>query len=132
MKEEKAKLLETLEQMKEGAEDLQKQGIKYYVMHAECAVEFATNAIAVLAETEDLEPGEVFMSHLKSFNQMRIDALFNEGWFNGLAVGYAKIALENMGRKNSEFLARFEQAMKDAFDLYTVEAARKMSNRIEG
>ncbi|MBQ2740747.1 MAG: hypothetical protein IJF39_03900 [Clostridia bacterium] len=132
MKEEKANLLEQLERMKEGAEDLQRQGIKYYAMHAECAVKFATEAIELLAETEDLEPGEVFMSHLHTFNRTRIDSLFNEGWFNELAIGYAKIALENMGRKNSEFLARFEQAMKDAFDLYTVDAARKIYNRIEG
>ena len=125
-------MLEQLERMKEGAEDLQRQGIKYYAMHAECAVKFATEAIELLAETEDLEPGEVFISHLHTFNRTRIDALFNEGWFNELAIGYAKIALENMGRKNSEFLARFERAMKDAFDLYTVEAARKMHDRIEG
>ena len=132
MDEMKEKVLESLERMKEGAEDLQKQGIKYYAMHNDCALEFATNAIKVLAETEDLEPGEVFISHLRTFNQERIAALFNEGWFNEIAIGYAKIALENMGRKNSKFLASFETAMKDAFDLYTVDAARKMYNRIEG
>ena len=132
MEEKKANLLEQLERMKEGATNSLANGGEYYIMHAECAVKFATNAIKVLAETEDLEPGEVFMSHLRTFNQERIAALFNEGWFNEIAVGYAKIALENMGRKNSKFLASFETAMKDAFDLYTVDAARKMYNRIEG
>ena len=132
MDEMKEKVLESLERMKEGAEDLQQQGIKYYAMHNDCALEFATNAIKVLAETEDLEPGEVFISHLRTFNQERIAALFNEGWFNEIAIGYAKIALENMGRKNSKFLASFETAMKDAFDIYTVDAARKRYNRIEG
>ena len=132
MEEKKANLLEQLERMKEGAEDLQKKGIKYYAMYAEGAVRFATEAIELLAETEDLEPGEVFISHLHTFNRTRIDSLFNEGWFNELAIGYAKIALENIGRKNTGFLALFEQAMKDAFDLYTVEEARKMHDRIEG
>ena len=132
MEEKKANLLEQLERMKEGAEDLQRQGIKYYAMHAECAVKFATEAIELLAETEDLEPGEVFISHLHTFNRTRIDALFNEGWFNELAIGYAKIALENMGRKNSGFLGRFESAMKTAFDMSSVEQARKIANRIEG
>ncbi len=132
MEEKKANLLEQLERMKEGAEDLQRQGIKYYTMHAECAAKFATEAIELLAETEDLEPGEVFISHLHTFNRTRIDSLFNEGWFNELAIGYAKIALESMGRKNSEFLSRFESAMKTAFDMYSVEHARKIANRIEG
>ena len=132
MEEKKANLLEQLERMKEGAEDLQKKGIKYYAMHAECAVKFATEAIELLAETEDLEPGEVFISHLHTFNRTRIDALFNEGWFNELAIGYAKIALESMGRKNSAFLGRFESAMKTAFDMSSVEQARKIANRIEG
>lgn len=132
MKEEKTKLLGQLERMKEQAEDLQKQGIKYYAMHAECAVRFATEAIELLAETEDLAPGEVFIAHLHTFNRTRIDSLFNEGWFNELAIGYAKIALESMGRKNSEFLSRFESAMKTAFDMNSVEYARKIANRIEG
>ena len=132
MTEEKKNLLEQLERMKESAEDLQKQGIKYYAMHAECAAKFATEAINFLAESEDLEPGEVFMSHLNTFNRNRIDALFTEGWFNDLAIGYAKIALENMGRKNSAFLGRFEDAMKLALDMHSSEEARKIYNRIEG
>ena len=61
MEEKKANLLEQLERMKEGAEDLQRQGIKYYAMHAECAVKFATEAIEVLTATdptkEELKPG---------------------------------------------------------------------------
>ena len=51
MNEKKEALLEQLERMREGAEDLQRQGIKYYAMHAECAVKFATEAIELLAET---------------------------------------------------------------------------------
>ncbi len=48
MEQKRQKVLEQLERMREGAKKLVDDGIKYYAIHATCALEFAELAIEVL------------------------------------------------------------------------------------
>lgn len=50
MEELQAKVVEQLERMKLDAEALQEKGIKFYVLHAECAVNLATWALELLED----------------------------------------------------------------------------------
>lgn len=51
MEGKKAMVLEQLQRMQEGAQRCVDQNVKYYVMHASCAVEFAKN-VQELLQTE--------------------------------------------------------------------------------
>lgn len=55
MNEKKEALLEQLERMKEGATNSLANGGEYYIMHAECAVKFATEAIELLMDVAPQE-----------------------------------------------------------------------------
>lgn len=62
MNEKQAKVIEQLERMKLDAEALTEKGIRFYVLHAECAVNFATSALELLedyAERWDEFQGEM-------------------------------------------------------------------------
>lgn len=54
MKEKTAKLVEQLERMKEGAQHCVDNGVRFYTMHAPCAVEFATNVLELVKNTLEL------------------------------------------------------------------------------
>lgn len=59
------------------------------------------------------------------FNTTQADAeeMFNSGIFNGIAIGYAKFALDQMGKPVD--LADFEREMERAFDCHNAKEARK-------
>ncbi len=57
-------------------------------------------------------------------SEEEINAIFNSGMFNEIAIGYAKIALQNIGYKKNE-LQKFEHQMKYVFDDFTADEARK-------
>ena len=130
MEERKAKLLEQLQRMKDGAKRNVDDKCLFYVMHAKCALEFAELAMEVIAQYDHNQPGfgEGFMSRLSTYTETRAQMLFQEGWFNSIAIGYGKIALEQMGVKR---LRDFESAMQKALDLYTSKQAHERYNRIE-
>lgn len=66
------------------------------------------------------------------FNTTQGDAeeMFNSGIFNGIAIGYAKLALEQMGKPVD--LADFEKAMSRAFDRFDAKEAWQRYRRREG
>ena len=50
MNEKQAKVIEQLERMKLDAQALTEKGIRFYVLHAECAVNLATLALELLED----------------------------------------------------------------------------------
>ena len=50
MQENKAKVIEQLERMQLDAQALRSKGIRFYVLHAECAENLATMALELLAD----------------------------------------------------------------------------------
>lgn len=130
MEERKAKLLEQLQRMKDGAQKSVDHGGEYYIMHARCAVEFAELAIEVIAmfDHEPAKFGEGFMARAMAYTDKRAAMLFDEGWFNSIAIGYGKMALEEMGIMK---LRKFEEYMRSVFDLHGAEEAMRVYNRIE-
>lgn len=123
-------LLEQLERMREQSKRNVDDGDALYFMHARCALEFAELAIEVFAEMQHELPqfGEGFMARLSLYSEKRAQKLFQEGWFNSIAIGYGKIALERMG---ITLFSQFESEMNKAFDLYDSEQATAIYRRIE-
>lgn len=78
---------------------------------------------AEMTNEEGEKAHELFWNMIHK-SEDEINAMFNSGMFNEIAVGYGKIALEAMGIKKED-LQRFEQEMKRAFDLYDSKEARK-------
>lgn len=80
---------------------------------------------AITSHEEETEKAHKLFWDMLHTSEDEINAMFNSGMFNSIAVGYGKIALEAMGMKQ-KFLQRFEQAMKSAFDLHDSQEARKV------
>lgn len=139
MEQKKAKILEQLKTMQEGAQKNADLGLNLYVMHACCAVEFAKNVQELLEAGEGKLPikeltseekqeiqnaHEIFCSCI-TMKQDEKDRMFNSGIFNDIAIGYGKLALESMGLTGAS-LAAFERDMKKVLDLYDAEDARRV------
>lgn len=73
---------------------------------------------------EEIEKAHELFWKMLHKSEEEINAMFNSGMFNAIAIGYGKIALEAMGMAQKTLL-RFEQAIKSAFDLYDSQEARK-------
>lgn len=89
-----------------------------------------------LTEEEKKEADKSFSRFCELvFNTTQADAeeMFDSGIFNGIAIGYAKIALERIGidLKSVGLISQFEDEMRKAFDLYTAKEARKVYLRKE-
>ncbi len=80
---------------------------------------------AITSQKEETDKAHELFWNMLHTSEDEINAMFNSGMFNSIAVGYGKIALEAMGMKQ-KVLQQFEQAMKCAFDLYDSQEARKV------
>lgn len=139
MEQKKAKVLEQLQIMQDGAQKMIDAGWEYYVLHACCAVEFAKNVQELLQASEGKLPVKELTSEEKqeiqnaheifcrciTMKQDEKNRMFNSGVFNDIATGYGKLALERMGLTGTS-LAAFEREMKKALDLYDAEDARRV------
>ena len=124
----KEALFNQLERMKEGAQQCVDNGVRYYTMHAPCAVEFAENARAVL---EELATERAFKDLFRAMDLTREerDEWFTRGIFNDIAIGYGKIALLRMGIPYRR--EEFESSMHKVLDLFTAKQARNMYEKNE-
>lgn len=62
MEQKKAKVLEQLQIMQDGAQKMIDAGWEYYVLHACCAVEFAKNVQELLQASEDIVRGYAWLA----------------------------------------------------------------------
>lgn len=151
MEQKRQKVMEQLRRMLDGAQQAKDAGCQLYFMHANCAIEFAQNVQALLeaaemGEKEERalpiqemtaeEKAEIEAAHKRFFeklmtSQEQANEDFDSGIYNPIAIGYAKIALEDLGLTSS-VLRKFESAMEKALDLYDAAQARKIYRRIEG
>lgn len=72
----------------------------------------------------DIEQRHKLFFDMIQKSEEEINAMFNSGMFNEIAIGYAEIALQIMGYKKAD-LQKFEKQMKYAFDDFTADEARK-------
>ena len=84
-----------------------------------------------MSEEERQEVEKDFQRFLKCvwMPQDERDEMFNSGVFNEIAMGYGKIAGEQLGLTGNSITA-LEEEMKKALDLYDAKYARKIYNRI--
>lgn len=121
------KVIAQLEAIKKGATSRLEKSMKFYSMPASAAVDFADLALAVIKHLNDAAMDNVqgFMARMKTFDQEKAKRLFNEGWFNGIAIGYAKLTLKAMFSWKGKQLSEFESQMNKMFDMEDANAAYK-------
>ena len=121
------KVIAQLEAIKKGATSRLEKSMKFYSMPASAAADFADLALAVIKHLNDAATDNVkgFMARMKTFDQEKAKRLFNEGWFNGIAIGYAKLTLKQWLSWKGKQLSEFESQMNKMFDMEDANAAYK-------
>lgn len=121
------KVIAQLEAIKKGATSRMEKSMKFYSMPASAAVDFADLALAVIKHLNAAATDNVqgFMARMKTFDQEKAKRLFDEGWFNGIAIGYAKLTLKQWLSWKGKQLSEFESQMNKTFDLESAETAYK-------
>lgn len=74
-------------------------------------------------EQKEEETAKKRFLQIATLPQEEVDALFNAGRFNDIAVGYAKLAMRTMSQP-AETVAHLGKAMMALFDSFDAKAAR--------
>lgn len=121
------KVIAQLEAIKKGATSRMQNCMKTYSMPASAAAEFAELALAVIKHLNEEATDNIrgFMARMKTFDHEKAKRLFNEGWFNSIAIGYAKLTLKSWLSWKGKQLSEFESQMNKMFDLEDAETAYK-------
>lgn len=70
----------------------------------------------------DKERTDLFWEMVKTPKE-KLNAMFNSGMFNSIAIAYGKLALKKMGYSEKE-LEKFEATMQYCFSEYSTEEMR--------
>ena len=121
------KVIAQLEAIKKGATSRMQNCMKTYSMPASAAADFADLALAVIKHLNEEATDNIrgFMARMKTFDREKAQRLFNEGWFNSIAIGYAKLTLKSWLSWKAKQLSEFESQMNKMFDLEDAETAYK-------
>lgn len=121
------KVIAQLEAIKKGATSRLEKSMKFYSMPASAAADFADLALELIKKLSELAAASVHgtMARLQMYDEKKVQHLFDGGWFNPIAIGYAKLTLKAMFSWKGKQLSEFESQMNKMFDMEDANAAYK-------
>ena len=121
------KVIAQLEAIKKGAMSRMEKSMKFYSMPASAAADFADLALELIKKLSELAAASVHgtMARLQMYDEKKVQHLFDGGWFNPIAIGYAKMTMQQWLQWKGKQLSELETRMHKVLEKEDAEAAYK-------